>query len=157
MDTSSHPPGTTRGKKWVGAAALLAPIIFLAAIPWLKEQPDGIVQLFAGIAATITVLCSFALAIIDDRRMDEWHRAASRFSTQWGWLAGGGTVALLLSLPPVQAIITKSSGVLAGVDNPDTKLVLMAFMLGFMAVVITQMLCTLALSAFWRSRMSRSE
>ena len=143
-------------KKSVLAAAIIAPASFLAAIPWLKEQPDGIVYLFAGIAATITVLCSFALAVIEDRKMDEWHRTASRFASQWGWLAGGGIVALLLALPPVHQLIVAAAGALARVADPDPTLVIMAFTLGFMAVVFTQMLCTMGLSILWRSRKSRA-
>ena len=157
MTTKSSPEKGPNTKKWIIAAAVLAPACFLAAIPWLKEQPDGIVYLFAGIAATVTILCSFALAVAEDRRMDEWHRAASRFSNQWGWLAGGGAIALLLSLPPIHSLIIGASAALARVTDPNPTLVLMAFTLGFMAVVIAQMLCILTLSAIWRARMSRAE
>ena len=144
-------------KKGLLAAAVVAPLAFLAAIPWLKAQPDGVVYLFAGIAATVTVLCSFALAIMEDRNMDEWHRAAARFASQWGWIAGGGFVALLLALPPVHQAIVAASGWLAGIASPDRTLVLMAFTLGFMAVVLAQTICTWTLSVIWRSRKSRAE
>lgn len=153
MTTKSNP----RTKPLLMVAAILTPIAFLAAIPWLKDQPDGVVYLFAGIAATITVLCSFAIAVIEERKMDEWHRTASRFATQWGWLAGGGLVALLLALPPVHTAIIAASGALAQEANPDQGLVLMAFTLGFMAVIVAQMLCTLVLSMIWRHNKSRAD
>jgi len=144
-------------KKWMLAAAIIVPAVFLATIPWLKNQPDVVVYLFAGIAATITVLCSLALAVIEDRRMDEWHRTAARFASQWGWLTGGALVAILLALPPVHDAIIGASGALAGVVDPDRTLVLMAFMLGFIAVILIQSLCTMVLSFLWRSRKSRAE
>ena len=144
-------------KKWALALAVLAPASFLAAIPWLKDQPDGIVYLFAGIAATITVLASFALAVIEDRKMDEWHRTASRFASQWGWITGGGIVAILLALPPVHGAIIGLSATMAGIPDPDPTLVVMAFTLGFMAVVLAQALCTMVLSVIWRARKSRSD
>lgn len=144
-------------KKWVLAAAIIAPISFLAAIPWLKEQSDGTVYLFAGIAATITVLCSFALSILEERKMDEWHRTAARFASQWGWITGSGIVALLLALPPFHDAIIAMAGSLARVAEPDRVLVLLAFTLGFMAVVLMQTICTWTLSVIWRSRKSRAE
>ena len=39
------------------------PVMFIAAIPWLKQQPESVVYLCAGIAATGTVVASFVLAI----------------------------------------------------------------------------------------------
>ena len=35
------------------------PVMFIAAIPWLKQQPESVVYLCAGIAATGTVVASF--------------------------------------------------------------------------------------------------
>lgn len=157
MTRQANSRGRSHAKKWYGAVALLTPVMFLASIPWLKNQPDPIVLLLAGIAAAITIACSFGLAVIEDGELDEWNRAAARFSNQWGWLAGGGLIAIMLALPPVQAAIRAASGALAGVTHPDMKLVLMAFGLGFMAVMLAQTVCILALSAIWRARMSRPE
>ena len=132
------------------------PIAFLVSIPWLKQQPDSIVYLCAGIAATGTVVASFVLAIHKDQEFDEWHRSAARFSSQWGWLAGASVIAILLSVPPVQDAIVATAGNLAGVTAPDHTLTLMAFTVGFMGVVLAQMICTQILSAAWRFWMSRS-
>lgn len=133
------------------------PILFIAGIPWLKQQPDSVVYLCAGIAATGTVGASFLLAIQKDQSFDEWHRSAARFSSQWGWLAGAGIIAVLLSFPPLQNAIVAVSGNLGDVAAPDRTLVLMAFTIGFMSVVFAQMICTLLISAGWRFWMSRSE
>ena len=133
------------------------PVMFIAAIPWLKQQPESVVYLCAGIAATGTVVASFVLAIQKHQKFDEWHRSAARFSSQWGWLAGAGTIAILLSFPALQNAIVAVSGSLGDVAAPDRKLVFMAFTGGFMSVVLAQMVCTLLLSAGWRYWMSRSE
>lgn len=138
-------------------AGIGLPISFIAAMPWLRHQADSVVYLFAGIAATGTVIASFLLAIQKDQTFDEWHRSAARFSSQWGWLAGAGLVAILLSFPPLQNTIVSISGSLGDVPDPDKVLVLMAFTVGFISVVIAQMVCTLMLSAGWRYWMSRSE
>jgi hypothetical protein len=134
-----------------------SPILFIAATPWLKQQPDAVVYLFTGLAASGTILASFVLAIQKDQKLDEWHRSAARFSSQWGWLAGAGLVAVLLAVPALQNLIVALAGRLADVSSADQQLVLMAFLVGFMSVVLAQMICTLLLSAGWRYWMSRSE
>lgn len=133
------------------------PILFVAGIPWLKHQPDYVVYLCAGVAASGTVVASLLLAIQRDREFDEWHRSAARFSSQWGWLAGGGVIAILLSFPTFQNAIVAVSGGLADVTAPDRTFGLMAFTVGFMSVVFAQMICTLLISVGWRFWMSRSE
>ncbi len=89
--------------------------------------------------------------------MDEWHRSAARFSSQWGWLAGGGLVAVLLALPPIQSLIVSSAATWSQSPDPDQKLVLLTFTLGLMAVVATQAVSTLLLSLGWRFWMSRND
>ncbi len=145
-------PGAGR---WFGAVAFLAPVSFLSAIPWLREQPDAVVYLLAGIAATITIMASMGLAVIKDNQMDEWHRSAARFSSQWGWQVGAGLVVLVLALPPVHGVITRVATAFADGADVDPTAALMTFMFGFMTVVIAQTLCTLLLSFIWRRRMSR--
>ena len=145
-------PGAAR---WFAAAALLAPISFLSATPWLKSQPDGVVFLVGGIASTITIMASMGLAVIKDNQMDEWHRSAARFSSQWGWLSGAGLVVLLMALPPVHDLVTRIASIFADGAPVDPTATPMTFLLGAMAVVIAQTLCTLLLSWVWRTRMSR--
>lgn len=139
------------------AIAIGLPLSFIAGIPWLKQQPDAVVFLLAGAAATGTIAASLLLAIREDQECDEWHRNAARFSSQWGWLAGAGAVAILLSVPAFQNAIVVTAGSLAGIVEPNHKVALMAFTVGFMSVVFAQTLFTLVLSAGWRYWMSRSE
>ncbi len=140
---------------WVSILVLVAPISFLLAIPWLRQQPDAVVYLCAGIAATITVVGSMIVAIFKDRELDEWHRTAVRFSNQWGWLTGAGLVALLLALPPVHDLLFNLSMAFSEGQEPDRTLVLMIFTFGFMVTVLAQSACTMLLNAMWRSQMSR--
>ena len=134
---------------------VVPPLAFFASIPWLRQQPDGLVFLLTGIVAALTVLASIALAVINDRHIDEWQRKNARFSSQWGWTVGAGLVVLLLALPPVQDLIVSGAEIWGGVPNPDSRLVITTFTFGFMAVVITQTLCTMLLSLGWHMWMSR--
>ncbi len=140
---------------WIGALSLAAPALFIASTPWLKDQPDGVVYLVAGAAATTTVIGAFLLAILKDKQLDEWHRSAARFSGHWGWLAGAGLVALLLALPPIHNGIVAFAASVSDGATPDKKAVLLVFMLGFVTVVFAQAACTMLLSVIWRFWMSR--
>jgi len=140
------------------AVIILAPLSVLIAIPWLKAQPDNFVFLYSGIAAALTVFAGFALSVLQDRQLDEWQRSNARFSSQWGWAAGAGLVALLLSLTPFRDWMVSTVADVADVTDPDQTLVILAFTLGFAGVVLVQGLCTAVLSivwAYWKSRPSR--
>ena len=144
-----------RPKTLATSLMVLFPVSFIVAVPWLREQSVPSVQIFAGIAATGTVVASFVLAVLKDQDLDEWHREAARFSNQWGWLAGSGLIAILQGIPAFQTLIIDiASGLVAQTESSDTQ-VLFAFALGFMAVILAQMICILALSKGWRSWMSR--
>ncbi len=131
------------------------PVAVLAALPWLRHQPDGLALLLTGLAAALTVLSSLALAVLQDRKVDEWQRSNARFSSQWGWTAGAGLVALLLALPPVHDLIVAGAAIWGGTPDPDARLVITTFTFGFMAVVVAQAICTLGLSLGWSAWMSR--
>lgn len=133
------------------------PVSFLISVSWLEQQSDTLVHLFGGVAATGTVIASFILAILQDKDLDEWHKSASRFANQWGWLAGGGLVAILLGVPPFQSMIIGAAQALSGAGDTIEVTILMAFMLGFMAVIFSQMVCTLVISKVWRSWMTKTD
>jgi len=137
------------------AVMVVPPLSVLVSISWLKQQPDGLVFLLTGIAATLTVLASLWLAVLHDRTLDEWQRSNARFSSQWGWTVGAALVSLLLALPPFRDWVVSLVANIADTPNADQKVVLLAFTFGFMAVVVMQMLCTILLAsgwAFWKSR-----
>jgi len=138
------------------ALMIVPTLAIFAAIPWLKEQPDGLVFLLAGIASVLTIVASFALALLVDRQIDEWQRSNARFSSQWGWTAGAGLVALLLALPPFRDLIVSVVANWADAPDIDQKVVVLAFVFGFGAVVVAQGVCTALLSIGWALWMSRS-
>jgi formate/nitrite transporter FocA (FNT family) len=140
------------------ALMVIPPISFLAASSWLKQQPDERVLLLSGIAGTVTIGASFLLAILHDRNMDEWHRSNTRFSTQWGWTAGASLVSFLLLLPVCRDWIVSVVADWSDVSDPSTKVVILAFTFGFIAVILMQLICTAVLStgwALWKSRRAR--
>lgn len=134
---------------------LAPPLAFVAAIPWLKEQQDGTVYLFSGLASASVIIASLVLAIMQDRETDEWTRAAARFSAHWGFVAGGCFLALLLALPPFRDGVTAAAGQLS--ETPvDETLVLVTFVAGFLSCMLAQATFTLILGAIWRAWMARS-
>lgn len=139
-------------------AALMTapPVCFVLAIPWLRQQPEDLVFLLTGVTVTATLLAAFALAVLRDREIDEWHRTAGRFAVQWGWAAGASLVALLLAAPPVRDAIASVVALGAEGVEVDREAVVLAFTLGFMAVVLAQLACVVLLSAGWIWWMSRS-
>jgi len=158
QEMSSHRQSRLPLQALLLALMLIPPLSVVAAIPWLRQQPDGMVFLLTGAASALTIVASFALAILHDRKMDEWQRTNARFSSQWGWAAGAGLVGLLLALPPFRELIVSAVANLADAQNPDQKLVTLAFTFGFMAVVAAQGLCTVVTSigwTFWKSRPAR--
>ena len=152
--TAHHRPGLPL-RPLLAALAFGPPIAIFAAIPWLKQQPDSVAFLLSGIAATLTIVASFALGILHDRRLDEWHRSAARFSSQWGWVTGSSLVALLLALPPARDLIVASVAALKKGPPPDHELVVLTFTFGFMAAVLAQLVCVVLLSLGWSYWMSR--
>jgi hypothetical protein len=138
------------------ALMVLPPIAVFTAMPWLKQQPDGVGFLFAGAASVLTIVASFLLAILHDRTIDEWQRSAARFSVQWGWAAGSSLVALLLALPPIRDLIVSTAATWADAPDPEHDLVVLAFVSGFMAVIIAQLACIALLSVGWAWWMSRA-
>ena len=150
-------PARTRSRILALAVVMVVPpIAIVAAIPWLRQQPDGLVFLLTGIAATLTVLASIALAVLNDRQIDEWQRSNARFSSQWGWTVGASLIALLLAVPAVRDLIVSGAAVWGGVPDPDARLVVTTFTLGFVAVVVAQAVCTFLLSLGWHFWMSRT-
>lgn len=142
-------------RKLLFAMMVIPPVSVLASLSWLKQLPTGLVFLLTGIAAVVTVVVSFVLAILYDRQLDEWNRSNARFSSHWGWTAGACLIALCLALPPFRDLIVAGIANWTGRANPDPTLVLVTFTAGFMTVVFTQAVCTVLLSVAWTMWKSR--
>jgi hypothetical protein len=133
------------------ALMIVPPALVLLSLSWLKQQPTATVFLLTGIASVVTVVASVLLAVLHDRRLDEFERGNARFATQWGWVAGASLVAILIAFPPVRDAIVSLVGSVAGVPDPDQKVVLFAFAMGFGSVAIATTLCTIILAIVWAS------
>lgn len=142
------------------ALAIVPGVGFLAAIPWLQQQPNAVVFVAAGLVTLVAVVAGLSHSILSDRAQDEWHRSGSRFASQWGWVTGLCIVALLIALPPVHdllfSIVSWAAVNLAQAPVPDRKVVLLTFTFAFAIVAIIQTISTLLLAIGWFSWMSRS-
>ena len=137
------------------ALLIIVPVAFLGSIPWLKEQADWIVLTLGAIATIIEITASWLLVARRDKASDEWQRGATRFSSYWGGLVGGGLVPILLLLPPVQQLIMSFAQWADEGTELTMKTALMTFLLGFITVILFQGLATSILNAAWRNWMSR--
>ena len=147
-----------RGSKlWMLGAVFLLPISFFVALPWLNEQPKSVVFWIGGLASVGTVAISLLIAVRKDSYLDEWGRKGARFASHWGWLAGAAIIVALLAIPPFRDLISDIAGQLGDVTDPDERLVLMSFILGFCTLVLAQTVCTLALGIIWRFWMTRAD
>ena len=151
----SSPSKKSRMHIWFALSGMIAPIVFLTSIPWLKQQPDAVVHVLGGIAATICIVSSLALAIVKDQHMDEWHRSAARFSSQWGWLTGGALVVLFTAVPAARELIVSIAQNFSDNGKVDERMIMLTFMGGFTLTIFVQTVCTVVLSLIWRYRMSR--
>lgn len=136
--------------------AVLTPIAFLSALPWLDSQPDWVVLSLGGAAALIEIVSAFALTALKDRKADEWHRGATRFGAHWGWLVGAGVVPLLITLPPFQGLVIAFATNIDPDAQVTEKMALMTFLAGFMTVVMLQAIFSAVFSLTWRMWMSRA-
>ena len=140
---------------WMIGAIFLLPISFFLALPWLKQQPDMVTFIAGGIASIGTVAISLVIAVQKDADLDEWSRSGARFANQWGWLAGAAMIVAITAIPPLRSLIVALAGQVSEVANPDDRLVLISFMLGFSGLVLAQTLCTVVLGFWWRHWMTR--
>ncbi|MEM9966244.1 MAG: hypothetical protein AAGC58_12960 [Asticcacaulis sp.] len=137
------------------AFCIIPGLSVIAAIPWLKTQPDNLVFLLTGIAAAITILASLVLAILHDRSMGEWERSNSRFSVFWGDAIGTSLVALLLAVPVFRDWVVSIVAAFSGTANIDAQSVILAFVGGFITVVMARVLCMAVISMGWTAWKSR--
>jgi hypothetical protein len=142
----------SHSKRSLGFATIVVLLVILGAaiatalaFPWLMQQRREMPFPFIGGYLVLIVAANFALAILTDRRMDEWQRNAVRFSSQWGY--GAGLVLAFLLIFPLGAW-TESWGPGAYVRT--------GFMLGLAAVMIAQVACVALLHLGWTLWKSRS-
>ncbi len=140
------------------ALCILPGLSVFASLPWLKQQSDGTIYLLTGLAAVLTIAASLALAILHDRKLDEWERSNSRFSSFWGDAVGTSLVALLLAVPPGRDWIVSVVSSWSGTPDAGSKVIIIAVVFGFIATVMARAVCMTAFSlgwSFWKLRTPR--
>lgn len=136
------------------ALTFTVPAIFLASMPWLRHQPDMVIYAATALTAFWALAGGGIAAISADRDSDEWERSGSRFSHLWGGLTGSGIVALMLALPPIHDLLVLMAARIQGTASSeiDRTMVILVFTAGYLAVVLTQVACTLLFMLVWRRR-----
>ena len=123
-------------------------IALAVAFPWLLQQPREMVVPFSVGAVILIIVLSITFVVLHDRRTDEWHRHAVRFSSQWGFWAGLG-LALLLIFP-------LSAWIESWAPGRYRDFVKVGFMFGVVAVMVAQVACVALLHLGWTLWTSRS-
>ncbi|MFT4091043.1 MAG: hypothetical protein QM645_09950 [Asticcacaulis sp.] len=152
---SSHAQSRPRLYTFLLALCIVPGLMVVASIPWLKTQAHDLVFLLTGIAAAVTILASLALAILHDRSMGEWERSNSRFSVFWGDAIGTSLVGLLLAVPVFRDWVVSIVAAFSGTANIDAQSVILAFVGGFITVVMARVLCMAVISMGWTAWKSR--
>lgn len=127
----------------------LAVAAFIWGAPWLREVTgDTVMSVIVAVAAIVMMAYANYLAIRHQRGMDEVEKFSAGFAMQWGVPAGQALFVVLALLPPVQNLAVTAISAGAGIAA-DPKVVLMAMMLGFGALVLLQTLCMAVVNTVW--------
>jgi hypothetical protein len=134
----------------IGALLVLAgtAIVMAASFPWLLQQPREMVVPISAGAVILIIAANITLSVLNDRRTDEWHRNAVRFSSQWGY--GAGLALALLLIFPLSAWIESWA------PGRYRDFVQLGFMFAFVAVMVAQAACVALLHLAWTLWKSRS-
>jgi hypothetical protein len=132
--------------------ALIAVAMFVS-IPWLKEQPDAVVNTIAGVATVVVVVWSLFISRMSTRRLDEVERASANWAWMWGATGGSMFVVLLLALPPFRDLVSAGvNGFLMEMKGHTRQAAVLGFVAGFVALSIAQTIGTLVMAMVWWSR-----
>ena len=159
MTLVMRPKPTLNENATMGRLALgLLPFVLLVVAlatgkTWLKTTIGG--TMFDVVLAAVAILAmgyASYLAFRFHRGLDEVHQASAEFAARWSIPAGQATFVLLLFLPPVKDLMT-SLVIEFGGPGPgmtvDRSVVVFAMTLGFMGVVMLQLIATIVLNVLW--------
>lgn len=136
------------------ALAVITPISFVIAIPWLKAQPDPVVFMVTAIAVAAMVLASTIVTTRTFGDLDEWQRAGVHVAIRWGGIIGSGIAVIAVALPFVQRKVAIAASALSGAAT-DVTTTTLAFTAGVCAVIMLQTVATMIMLFAWRIRMAR--
>lgn len=130
---------------------------FLAAMPWLRHQSDTLVLVFTAAASVSVMGYSLFLSSRLQRHYDEVQIAAGGFAAARGWVWGAMSAVALLLVPPVANGLVDLANTLGtgSRHTSDRDAVRLALYIGFMFVVVLQLVAVIVASVIWQRRMDR--
>ncbi len=130
---------------------VIVPVAVFASIPWLKQQNDAVALGIAAAASIFVMGYSFFLTARVNSRLDEVEIAGQRFANTKGMTIGTVAAVLVMLFPPLMnALVDLASTIGAG--SPE-KAIRLGITIGFMLVVILQLLGTVAVAIWWGRRL----
>lgn len=129
--------------------AVLVPLAFAAAKPWLKATLGaGMVSLLAAACALFVMGYAVYLSVRWQRCVDEVQAAGSNFAARWGTAAGSIGFVLLMMLGPFVDFMAGAISDMADLQA-DARTVKFAMLAGFGCVVVLQTLGMFVVNLLW--------
>jgi len=138
---------------WI-SPVIIVPVAFFAATPWLAEQPDALTLSVDAAAALFVMAYSLFLSARVNRRLDEVQVAGQRFSSTWGMTIGSVAAVVVMMIPPLMNALADAA-LRLGTESPE-EAVKLGITIGFMLVVVLQLIGTGAISFWWTQRLGKS-
>lgn len=150
--TLNHLEKIGRCALWFSPIAIV-PIVIIAAVPWLKQQTDAITLGITAAGSIFVMGYSHFLAARANRRLDEVEIAGQRFANTKGMTIGTVAAVLVMLFPPLMNALEDLANTIAlSTGSPDVA-VKLGITIGFMLVVILQLLGTVAVAIWWGKRL----
>lgn len=130
---------------------VIVPIAVFTSIPWLKQQNDAIALGIAAAASIFVMGYSLFLTARVNRRLDEVEIAGQRFANTKGMTIGTVAAVLVMLFPPLMNVLVDLANTI-GAGSPE-KAIRLGITIGFMLVVILQLLGTVAVAIWWGRRL----
>ncbi len=137
------------------APAILACVLMVANFEWLKSLPK-MTAISIAIGASLFVMAwSYMFARAFQRRLDEVERASQGYAMHHGFTFGVFAVAVLLMIPAFMTWVIETANATAVSLSGSTRVApFLAYVGGFMTLVIVQSVAMAVISAFWWKRRS---
>jgi hypothetical protein len=133
--------------------AFAPPLLVIASSGPIKAAfGSGVVFALVAGATAWTALCGLGLSILQYNGLDEVQRAHQQSALHWGMLIGVCGAGILLFVPGFLSLVTNLPTTIAGgpADASSRKALIVAFMMGFMTLLLLQAVGTAAVSIGWR-------
>ncbi|HBX37343.1 MAG TPA: hypothetical protein DEG76_08705 [Pseudohongiella sp.] len=138
---------------WI-SPVIIVPVAFFAAAPWLAQQPDALTLSVAAAAALFVMAYSQFLAARVNRRLDEVQIAGQRIANTRGMTIGSVAAVIVMMIPSLMNGLAGLAMRLAS-GSPE-EAVKLGITIGFMLVVVLQVVGAGAVSLWWSKQLKKS-